>query len=292
MVKAKGKGGLGRGLDALISNNAPLMEEKEVAEKVVVLPISEVEANLNQPRRFFDDEALRDLATSIASEGVLQPILVRVKDIGGYEIIAGERRYRASILAGLAEIPAIIKNFDDEKTLSIALIENVQREDLGIMEEAITYKKLIDTYGYNQQKLAKIIGKSRVYISNTMRLLDLSDDIIQLIEEGVITAGHGRALLMVKDKRLREHLASRVVREGLSVRQTEEVAQKIEAEKKEVAKEKPATVEDLVLSKLETRLSERVATKVKIGKKKIEIDYYSDDDLERIVNLLGVDMDL
>lgn len=300
------KKGLGNGLGALFGDANPInpTEPKSApGERVLQVKLADIAANPGQPRRRFDEGKLRELAASIKEQGVLQPILLRPVGHGKYEIVAGERRFRASQLAGLDTIPAIVKELGDEVTLAVALIENIQRQELNPLEEAASYRELIDNYGYTQAKLAEKLGKSRVYVANTLRLLALPSDIQALIAKGSLTAGHGRALLMLEDAADRLLLATRVQEEGLSVRQTEALAKNPtalhKATKKPVYPNKPAKLtppqpapaDELLLNDIGEQLRQRLQTKVsvqRVGKNhgKITLEYFGDEELERIISLL------
>lgn len=273
------KRGLGKGLGALIREN-----EQEISSGVTELKITELESNKKQPRRYFDDQALQELADSIKEHGIVQPIIVRKLE-DSYQIVAGERRWRAARLAGLKAVPVIIKDYTNTQVMEIALIENLQRQDLNSIEEAVAYKSLIEEHDMTQEQIAERIGKSRSAIANTMRLLNLSETIRKMIVEGKITAGHARALLAIEDKRRQLEIAQKIVDQQLNVRDVEKLAaQKDQQEpKKEVKK-------DVEIVELEERLKKALATKVSIihkkSKGKIEIEYYSNDDLDRILELL------
>lgn len=272
------KKGLGKGLSALIPES-----DDQNDKGIIELKITEVEPNENQPRRDFNQEALNSLAESIKEHGVVQPIIVRKAD-EGYQIVAGERRWRAARLAGVKTIPAVIKDYSDGQILEIALIENIQREDLNPIEEANAYKALMDEHDLSQDDIAKRLGKSRPAIGNSLRLLNLHDEIKDFLVEGKITAGHARALLGIEDNKKQIDMAKRIIEEGLNVRQVEKIASKKNV--KNVPKEKSAEIIEL-----EEKLRNFFGTKVNLvhSKKrgKIEIEYYSIDDLERILNLLG-----
>lgn len=220
---AKKIGGLGKGLSAIFSEN-----DTEDNNEVVNLKISQIEPNRNQPRRSFDEDALQELAQSISDHGVLQPILVRPQIYGGYQIVAGERRYRASRMAGLTEIPAIVRELSDSETMQIALIENLQRSDLSVLEEAKGYQTLIDEYGFSQEDVARTVGKSRSAVANTLRLLGLPDEIKEMLESGRLSAGHARALLSFDEEKTAVETAKKIVKEGLSVRETEKLVKKLD----------------------------------------------------------------
>ena len=285
MAKRKAELGLGRGLNALLGD--PDLQPQ--GEGSVSLPISQVEPGLNQPRKRFEAEALADLADSIRIHGIIQPLTVRRLASGYYQIIAGERRWRAAKEAGLAEVPAIIIEADDRKVMELGLIENLQREDLNPAEEARGYQSLMEDYGLTQEQVAQRMGKSRPAVANTLRLLSLPDDLMQLVEEGQLSAGHARAILGAPSAELQRQAAKRVVEEQLSVRQTEALVKALQKEKRE--KQKPAGEDlSLYLGELEKELSGRLGRKVKIshrGKKgRIELEYYNSQDLEGLLTLL------
>ena len=285
MAKRKLELGLGRGLDALLGDP----ELQNSGEGSVSLPISHVEPGLNQPRKRFDPEALEELKQSIEVHGIIQPLTVRRLSTGYYQIIAGERRWRAAKAAGLTEVPAVIIEADDRKVMEIGLIENLQREDLNPAEEARGYKVLLDEYGLTQDQLAQRMGKSRPAVANTLRLLALPEEILVLLEEGALSAGHARAILGAPSPALQKECAQKVVKEQLSVRQTEALIKALSKETKEKPK---AELPDLALylGELEKDLSGSLGRKVKIahkGKKgKIELEYYSDEDLEQLLAAL------
>lgn len=270
---------LGKGLGALIN-----VEDEETVEQV---PISQCRTNPYQPRKTFDADAIEELKTSILEYGIIQPLIVR-KSIKGYEIVAGERRFRAAKEAGLKEIPVIIKDYDDNKMMEIALLENLQREDLTVIEEAQAYKNLVEKLNLTQAELSKKIGKSRSHIANTMRLLSLPEDIIVYISNGELTMGHGRALLGLKNKEHLRPLVEKIRREDLNVRQVEKMIQELNKEKKKPKKQKPK--KDIFIQQQETELREVLGTNVHIkrnkNKGKIEIEFYSNDELTRLINLL------
>lgn len=302
------KKGLGSGLDALFGGNAPTprqVQEHAAGDKVLHLPLDAVSANPSQPRRSFEQGKLNELADSIKEQGVLQPILVRPVDgaAGKYEIVAGERRYRAAKQAGLKTIPAIVKVLDDKVTLEIALIENIQRQELNPLEEAASYRDLLDNYGYTQASLATRLGKSRVYVANTLRLLGLPKEIQTMIAKGGLTAGHGKALLMVEDAADRLLLAEYAREQGLSVRQTEELAKnpkalhksQPKAEAKTERQPKQPNADDLLLAAVEEKLRDRLRTKVNVQNLgdlhgRITLEYYGEEELERLLELLLPDV--
>ena len=276
MVK---KGGLGRGLDALISEATA----ETGSEPEATIEISKIIRNPNQPRKNFDETALQELADSIKQNGVLQPILVR--KIGGkYQIVAGERRYQASKLAGLKEIPAVVRDIDDKEVFQLALIENLQRSDLSPMEEAKGYRQLIDSQGLTQEGLAKILSKSRSAIANTLRLMDLPTVVQEMIEQGLLTAGHARAILAVPTEEGRVELAQKVVKDNLTVRQTENLAPLFSVEKEAP---RPRVPTPQTYQRAARQLRQMLDTNVKVkqvrGKNKIEIEFKDEEELARIL---------
>ena len=285
MAKQKSERGLGRGLNALLGD--PDLQPQ--GEGSVSLPISQVEPGLNQPRKRFDQEALADLTESIRTHGIIQPLTVRRLASGYYQIIAGERRWRAAKAAGLAEVPAVIIEADDRKVMELGLIENLQREDLNPAEEARGYQVLMEEYGLTQEQVAQRMGKSRPAITNTLRLLALPEDLMKLVEEGALSAGHARALLAAPSPALQRQAAKKVIEGQLSVRQTEALVKALQKEKPEKAKPAGEDIA-LYLGELEKDLSGRLGRKVKIahrGKKgKIELEYYDTQDLEGLLALL------
>lgn len=285
MAKRKNELGLGRGLNALLGD--PDLQPQ--GEGSVSLSISQVEPGLNQPRKRFDPEALADLTDSIRLHGIIQPLTVRRLASGYYQIIAGERRWRAAKAAGLTEIPAVIIEADDRKVMELGLIENLQREDLNPAEEARGYQALMEDYGLTQEQVAQRIGKSRPAVANTLRLLSLPEDLMQLVEEGQLSAGHARAILGAPTAALQRQAAKKAVEHQLSVRQTEALVKSLQKQKPEKAKAVDDTL-SLYLGELERSLSGQLGRKVKIahkGKKgKIELEYYSSDDLEALLALL------
>lgn len=273
------KSGLGRGLNALISEaNAETGNEPEA-----VLSISEIVRNPNQPRKTFDEDKLAELADSIRQNGVLQPILVRRKG-QKYEIVAGERRYQASKLAGLKEIPAVVREIDDDKVFQLALIENLQRSDLSPIEEAKGYKQLLTSRSLTQEELAKILSKSRSAIANTLRLMDLPVEVQHMMERGLLTAGHARAILAVPSEEGRIKLAKKVVTESLTVRQTENLATLFSVERTET---RTRVVAPQSFKRAARELRKMLDTNVKVkqvrGKNKIEIEFKDEDELARIL---------
>ena len=251
--------------------------------------ISSVEPNINQPRKQFDEDALLELSESIKQYGILQPLLVSDKK-DYYEIIAGERRWRAAKLAGLKEVPVIVKEFTDQELVEISLIENIQREDLNPVEEAMAYKRLIDEFHLKQDEVAERVGKSRTAVTNSMRLLKLSEKVQQMLINEMITAGHARAILAISDKEKQETVAMKVFDEKLSVRETEALVKRMLEPPKTEKKSKFTTAEDAIYESLEEKMKSIMGTRVQIHRKKndkgkIEIEYYSKDELERIIDL-------
>lgn len=289
MTKAAKKKGLGKGLQALIPqlNRADIVEEIVTEDSIKKININKIFPNELQPRKDFNKEALQELAESIKLHGLIQPIVVIEKE-NGYMIIAGERRWRAARNAELKEIPCIVKKHNEQQLMEISLIENIQREDLNIMEEAKAYKYIIDTYQVTQDQLGEALGKSRPYIANILRLLQLDNRVIDMIKEGKISAGHGRALLSIDHGDRQYEIAKKVEAEHLNVRQVEELMRNFYNSKKKDKEKKKE--KDFMLIKFEEDLKNFFGTKVNItkGRKKgkIEIEYYNDGDLERILGLL------
>ena len=304
------RGGLGKGIDTLIpmssgigkktDQNAGKPQEKEVkvvekiVEKIVEKPadmyvkIGEIEPNREQPRKAFDEDALLELADSIRQFGVLQPLLVKKRE-GYYELIAGERRWRAAKLAGLKEVPVVIRDFSKQEVVEISLIENIQREDLNPIEEAVAFKRLMEEFHLKQDEIAERVSKSRAAVTNSMRLLKLDERVHQMLVEEMITTGHARALLGLEDGEQQYTAALRIFDEKLSVRETEKMVKQILEPKAPKTKEHDAA-QDAIYQHLEERMKSIVGTKVAINRKsknkgKIEIEYYSEDELERIIEL-------
>ncbi len=275
---------LGKGINALFSEI-----EKIEGETVEEIPLKEIRPNPYQPRKYFSEEGIADLKQSILEHGVLQPIIVR-KSIKGYEIVVGERRYRAAKAAGLKKIPAVVRSLTDEKMMELAVLENLQREDLTPIEEASAYQMLLDRLEITQEQLAKRLGKSRPHIANMVRLLSLPQEIQELIHEGKISMGHGRALLGIKDKKKIPSVVDKVIKEGLNVRQLEELIQQLNRNVSRETKKRKEK-KDVFLMEQENGLRERFGTTVKIkkGKRKgkIEIEFFSYDDLNRILAILN-----
>lgn len=282
------KGGLGRSFGSIINENTLLSVES--TESVLSLRLSEIEPNRNQPRRHFDAEKLEALAESIRQNGVISPIVVTKTDTG-YEIVAGERRWRASKLAGMTEIPAIVRDYSPQKLTEVALIENIQREDLNPIEEAQAYRALMDDYELTQEQISERLGKSRSAIANSVRLLSLEPSLQEYVASGRISEGHARCVLSLDGEVLREFLIKRIIEDGLNVRQTEKLA-------KELAKagtpkpKKPTSQTDIQVEMIRKSIEEKLGTKVKIShgakKGRIEIEYYGNRDLDRLLEVLGL----
>ena len=277
--------GLGKGLGALLGESAM---QSAPQQSPLLLPLQKIEPNRLQPRKNFDEEELSALADSIRQHGVIQPLTVRLLDSGYYQIIAGERRWRAARLAGLREVPVVVIEADDKKAMELALIENLQRSDLTPIEEARGYQQLIGEYGLTQEQVADRVSKSRPAVANAMRLLSLPEELLALVEEGKLTAGHARALLSLKDTRQQLAVAQKVINLQLSVRQTEAMCKKLS---KAVKAPEPRPVEVDYLAECEKTLSRRLGRGVKIvsGKRKgkIELEYYGQEDLQRLYEALA-----
>ncbi|MBU5454871.1 ParB/RepB/Spo0J family partition protein [Caproiciproducens sp. MSJ-32] len=275
---------LGKGLGALIPEDINVKEEVEKN----LININLIRSNDKQPRKNFDNEKIAELAQSIKEHGIIQPIIVTKKD-DYYVIVAGERRWRAAKLLGLKEIPALVMDLSEKNILEISLIENIQRQDLNPIEEAISYKKLLTDFNLTQEELSKRIGKSRVSITNTLRLMNLCDTVKQYLIDEVITEGHGRVLLSVTDEKLQCELAQKVIDENLSVRELERVIKNLNSEKKERKKKDEL---DPYYKEITEKLQDYLGTKVNISNKnnkgKIEIEYYSNEDLQRILEIMNL----
>lgn len=301
-VKKAGTGkGLGKGLDTLIpsgkENNSSTKKEnvkvkevvkeviKEVVKDELFVKISKVEPNREQPRKDFNEDALMELADSIKQYGVIQPLLVKERE-GYYEIVAGERRWRAAKMAGLKEVPVIVKNYSEQEIAEIALIENLQREDLNPIEEAMAYKRLLTEFNLKQDEVAERVSKSRTAVTNSMRLLKLSEKVQQMLIDEMISSGHARALLAIEDEEKQYAIATKIFDEKLSVRETEKLVKNLDKPKKE-----PVVLEDgAIYEDLEEKIKAIMGTKVVINRKnntkgKIEIEYYSVEELDRIMDL-------
>ena len=276
--------GLGKGLGALMGD---FVEESAQKSPYQLLPLHKVEPNPNQPRRDFDPEELQSLADSIALHGVMQPLTVREMGNGYYQIIAGERRWRAARMAELREIPAVIIQADDKKVMELALIENLQRQDLNPVEEALGYQTLMNEYGLTQEETAARVGKSRPVVANMLRLLSLYDDALEMVRDGRLSAGHARAIAALKSEKQQKEVAQKVAALGLSVRQTELLCSNMQ---KPPAKPKPATLAVDYVAECEKKLSKVLGRGVRIvdGKRKgrFELDFYDQDDLQVLIDML------
>lgn len=280
------KGGLGRGLDALFADNSI---EEIASTSAVKLKIMDIEPNRDQPRKIFDEDALAELADSIAKHGVIQPLLVRPMPDGSYQLVAGERRWRASRMAGLTEVPVVIKELSDDEAMALALIENLQREDLNAIEEAQGIKALMDTLSLTQDEAAERVGKSRPAVANALRLLKLPDSVIALVSGGKLSPGHARALLGFKDEQDIIETADLIIEKGLTVRDVEKLVKK---RNKEPKAEKPAARRASYYDEVELALTDFLGRKVKVGTKPgkesgvLEIDFFDKDDLTRLADAL------
>lgn len=280
------KGGLGRGLDALFADNSI---EEIASTSAVKLKIMDIEPNRDQPRKIFDEDALAELADSIAKHGVIQPLLVRPMPDGSYQLVAGERRWRASRMAGLTEVPVVIKELSDDEAMAFALIENLQREDLNAIEEAQGIKALMDTLSLTQDEAAERVGKSRPAVANALRLLKLPDSVIALVSDGKLSPGHARALLGFKDEQDIIETADLIIEKGLTVRDVEKLVKK---RNKEPKAEKPAARRASYYDEVELALTDFLGRKVKVGTKPgkesgvLEIDFFDKDDLTRLADAL------
>ena len=296
-TKKNGLGkGLGKGLDSLITDKvgekAAAQTPSETSKSEVLVNISKVEPNREQPRKNFDEDALLELSESIKQFGVLQPLLVQDKN-DYYEIIAGERRWRAAKLAGLKEVPVIIKNLTDQEIVEISLIENIQREDLNPIEEAMAYKRLLTEFNLKQDEVAERVSKSRTAVTNSMRLLKLDERVQQMVVDDMITTGHARTLLGIADAEKQYTVAQQIFDEKLSVRETEKLVKKLQKQKEEESAKKPVNnTMSIIYQDLEQKLKNIMGTKVNIRQKddnkgKIEIEYYNKEELDRIIELFA-----
>jgi ParB family chromosome partitioning protein len=293
----KNSKGLGRGIDALFSNFEDIEKIDEKTEKVQEIPLDEIRPNPYQPRKTFDDSTLRELADSILLNGVIQPVILRQSSVKGYEIIAGERRVRASRLAGKATIPAIVREFDETAMIEVAILENLQREDLTPLEEAEGYQTLMNKLNLTQVDVAQRLGKSRPYIANHLRLLNLPQDVKRMLQEGLVSMGQARTLLGLNDESLISELAKRAAEEGITVRHLELLVQQLnnpgDVAKKTTKKKKET--KPVYIKESEERLMDKFGTSVQISSKgekgKIEIEYLSPADLTRILDILQISLD-
>ena len=274
---------LGRGLEALLN------VEESGNEGIIEVKINEIEPNLNQPRKSFDEEKLNDLAESIKKHGIVQPIIVK-KENSTYKIVAGERRWRAARIAGLENINVIVKDLSEQEIVEVALIENLQREDLNPIEEAEAYEKLVKEYGLKQEEIAKIVGKSRPAIANTIRLLGLSETIKKNIITGEITSGHARALLTIEDEEIQKKVMEEIIKMNYNVRETEKLVKEYERGEEKKLSKKDKNIKSQEVIELEEMLKNILGTKVQLNTKrkkgKIVIEYYSNEELERIIELI------
>ena len=295
------RNGLGKGLDSLIPNknekkpktSAKIDDREKKEEEVlksgeIMAKINQVEPNRDQPRKDFDEDALVELADSIKQFGILQPLIVQKKK-DYYEIIAGERRWRAAKIAGVKEVPVIVKEFTDQEIVEISLIENIQRENLNPIEEAMAYKRLLEEFNLKQDEVAERVSKSRTAVTNSMRLLKLSPRVQQMIVDDMISTGHARALLAIDDEEQQYILANKIFDEKLSVRETEKLVKALKNPKKEI--KKPKSEHTFVYDNIEEQMKNIIGTKVSVnpkanGKGRIEIEYYSEEELERIYDLI------
>lgn len=282
---AKGRGGLGRGLESLFEDAAPSFESDT---RIETLPLREIETDPGQPRKTFDDETLAELSASIAEHGLLQPIAVRPKPSGGYLIVAGERRWRASRMAGLTEVPVIVKDVTDEQAMELALVENLQREDLDPVEEAAGIRELMTRCDLTQEQAARKLGKSRSALANSLRLLSLPETVLELLKGGFITIGHAKVVLGLPTPELQEEAAQMIADNQLNVRQAEALCKKLAKPAKEpVAAPLPSALPVEVEESLKQALGSEVRVAYHDGKGKLTVHFYSDDELKAFANLLG-----
>ena len=282
---AKGRGGLGRGLESLFEDAAPSFESDT---RIETLPLREVEPDPGQPRKTFDDETLAELSASIAEHGLLQPIAVRPKPSGGYLIVAGERRWRASRMAGLTEVPVIVKDVTDEQAMELALVENLQRADLDPVEEAAGIRELMTRCDLTQEQAARKLGKSRSALANSLRLLSLPETVLELLKSGFITIGHAKVILGLPAPELQEEAAQMIADNQLNVRQAEALCKKLAKPAKEpVAAPLPSALPVEVEESLKQALGSEVRVAYHDGKGKLTVHFYSDDQLKAFANLLG-----
>ena len=282
---AKKRGGLGRGLESLFEDAAPSFESDT---RIETLPLREIEPDPGQPRKTFDDETLAELSASIAEHGLLQPIAVRPKPSGGYLIVAGERRWRASRMAGLTEVPVIVKDVTDEQAMELALVENLQREDLDPVEEAAGIRELMTRCNLTQEQAARKLGKSRSALANSLRLLSLPETVLELLKSGFITIGHAKVVLSLPTPELQEEAAQMIADNQLNVRQAEALCKKLAKPAKEpVAAPLPSALPVEVEESLKQALGSEVRVAYHDGKGKLTVHFYSDDQLKAFANLLG-----
>ena len=282
---AKGKGGLGRGLESLFEDAAPSLESDA---KIETLPLREIEPDPDQPRKTFDEEALGELAASIAEHGLLQPIAVRPQGLGGYSIVAGERRWRACRMAGLTEVPVVVKDVSDEQAMELALVENLQREDLDPVEEAAGIRELMLRCDLTQEQAARKLGKSRSALANSLRLLNLPENVLELLKSGFLNMGHAKVILGLTTPELQEQAAQIVADNQLNVRQTEALCKKLAKPPKEAKEAEPrGTLPVEVEESLKQVLGSEVNVAYHGGKGKLTVHFYSDEQLRAFANLLG-----
>lgn len=292
------KKGLGKGLGSLFSDNdikevtsVPKKEEKKSGGDITTVRMTQIEPNKKQPRSNFDEEKIASLAESIKEHGLIQPIIITPANNNMYKIVAGERRWRAAKKAKLKEIPALIRDYSDEQVAEIALIENLQRENLNPIEEAVGYNLLMDEFNLTQEVISQRVGKSRSAVANSLRLLSLEKEIQKLLIDGLITSGHARAVLSLEDKELRKALAKKIIDDNLNVRQAEALAKQLQ-KKTPAKKKKEKTAYDIEIENIQNKLSSAMGTKVSINhtpkKGKIEIEYYGNDDLNRILEYFSI----
>lgn len=278
------KSGLGKGFDAIFADNS--VEDISVSASAVKVKLMEIEPNRDQPRKQFDEDALNELADSIAKHGVLQPLLVRPLLNGGYQLVAGERRWRASRIAGLTEVPVVVKDLTDAQVAELALVENVQREDLNPLEEANGYKELSEKYGYTQDEISSMVGRSRSAVANALRLLSLPEEVQELVMKGELSTGHAKAILSATDTDYQVELAKLVVKEDLSVRTTERLARKSATE---IKTGKRAKKRNPYYDEVELALSDVLGRQVKVTKSSkkgsLEIEFFDDDDLKKLLKI-------
>ena len=282
-MAAKPKGGLGKGLGSLFEESGA----GNSAAEPVSLPLRDIEPDKSQPRKAFDEESLAALAGSIAKHGLLQPIAVRPAPAGGWRIIAGERRWRAARMAGLTEVPVVIREVSDEQAMELALIENLQREDLDPIEEAMGYQQLMERCNFTQEEAAKRLSRSRSAVANSLRLLNLPDEVIEMVRQGQLSTGHAKVILSLEGEELQTQAAKQVVKQGLNVRQSEQLCKQLA----KAPKEKPLPVRPALPDEVELALRQVLGGPVKVqyknGKGSLKIEFYSDEQLRAFANLLG-----
>lgn len=279
------KGGLGRGLDSLFADTGSSITAD--SPDVSTLPIRDIEPDKQQPRKTFENDSLAELAKSIEEHGVLQPIVVRPNPAGGFKIIAGERRWRASRQAGLKEIPAVVRDVTDAEAMELALIENLQREDLDPVEEALGYRQLMDRCGYTQEQAAQRLAKSRSAVANSLRILALPDDVLELLKNGALSTGHAKAILSIPDSGRQSEAAALIIKDGLNVRKAEAICKKLQKQ----PKSKKTAARPAIAAEVEIALREALGTEVHVeyneGRGSLKVDFYSDEQLKTFANLLG-----